>query len=87
MDAYLQAENQSIFKKLDIGYVFDLEMANMKPTNRLGLKKPMLAVKWGDVNNIDYSQVALQYKYDGHRCLIYNDHGTLIAYSRNGKPI
>lgn len=73
-------------KKLDAGYVFDLDWAKAnKPVNALGLKKPMLAQKIEDcpmIENVDYYW---QPKLDGNRCLIHNDGGKLIAYTRNGK--
>lgn len=73
-------------KKIDAGYVSDPDMAMVKEnTNTLGLPKPMLATPLDKVPSTDLTRdgVVMQYKYDGHRCLIS---GT-SAYSRNGKPI
>jgi DNA ligase-1 len=47
----------------------------------------MLAKKVQDFPNIDVSKYFVQYKYNGHRCLITNDGDRNIAYSRNGKEI
>lgn len=77
-----------INKQLDRGYKYSLEEAREnRATNALSLKKPMLAKPIKDVNNIDYSSAYVQHKYDGHRCLITNINGELVAYSRQGKLI
>jgi len=77
-----------INSKIDSGYVESIEKAERnKRTNAAGLLKPMLAKKLSDVKNADYSNSYVQYKYDGNRCLITNQGGELIAYSRNGKRI
>ena len=77
-----------INKKLDQGYITDkLRAMSSKPVNKLGLLKPMLATPFGKVKDIDYSTSTIQYKYDGHRCLIHYDGTEYTAYSRNGKPI
>lgn len=78
-----------INKKLDKGYVYDQELAKKKADrNILGFRKPMLAAKFSNIReDIDYDSSYFQYKYDGHRCLITNDGGSLIAYTRNGKLI
>lgn len=79
--------NARISKQRDKGYVDTIEQAMArKPTNQLGLLKPMLAKSIEDVE-IDYSSAFVQRKYDGNRCLITNTNGNIIAYSRNGKPI
>lgn len=80
--------NSKINKKMDKGYVFDIEVAKSgKALNMLGLEKPMLAARFDKIKNFDFSKVYVQNKFDGHRCLIKNESGELVAYSRNGKPI
>jgi len=78
-----------ISKKLDLGYVRDREFAmSHNITNSLGLPKPMLAVRFDRMtSDIDLERCYIQYKYDGHRCLIKNIDGKAFAYSRNGKSI
>ena len=80
--------NSRINKKKDKGYSESIEKARSgRPSNLMGFPKPMLAAKYENVKYVDFSKTFVQYKYDGHRCLIANDNGQLIAYSRNGKPI
>lgn len=81
--------NSRIEKKLDQGYVYNKAEAQAnKPTNRLGLMKPMLATPFDRVKGIDFETSWLQAKYDGHRCLVHRrDKDNYIAYSRNGKVI
>jgi DNA ligase-1 len=77
-----------ISKQMDKGYVQNLQDAqDNKPTNILGLAKPMLAQKFRDVKNVDRESSFFQYKYNGHRCLITKQKGKVIAYSRNGRVI
>lgn len=76
-----------VHKQLDKGYVNSLDKVGEKAVNSLGLHKPMLAQKFRDVKNIDYSNAFVQYKYDGNRCLVTMVNGEVIAYSRNGKRI
>jgi len=77
-----------ISKKIDSGYCESFEEAQNKPrTNSLGFKKPMLAAKFVDCKKIDYSDLFIQYKYDGNRMLVRNENGTNVAYTRNGKII
>lgn len=77
-----------INKQLDKGYCISLDEAEAsKGLNASKLKRPMLAKKLRDVKNINYGKSWLQYKYNGHRCLITCIDGENIAYSRNGKPI
>lgn len=75
-------------KQLDKGYVRDIEVAKtMKPMNRLGFCKPMLAKKQEDVDIglLRQKPFYIQYKLDGNRCLVHNDGTRLTAYTRNGK--
>lgn len=77
-----------INSKIDAGYVESIEEASKnKRTNSAGLLKPMLAQPLKNIKKADYSNAFVQYKYDGNRCLITNQGGELIAYSRNGKII
>ena len=78
-----------ISKQRDRGYTPWREEAlnATRPTNQLGLPKPMLAHKIANVKNINYEGAVTQPKFDGNRCLIYNEGGVNKAYSRNGKPI
>jgi len=73
-------------KQRDKGYVSTKrEALSGKTTNAAGLPKPMLA------QPIKNSQITgkyfVQYKYDGHRCIVHKQDGVMKAYSRNGKPI
>lgn len=80
--------NSRASKQLDKGYVEDLTIAQtMKPMNRLGFAKPMLAKKSEDVdlNLMMTKPFYLQRKLDGNRCLVHNDGTGLVAYTRNGK--
>lgn len=72
-----------IVNRRDQGYVNSLEEAmSNKPTNQLKLAMPMLAQTFkGKIPNKFY----LQYKYNGNRCLVYNNGKELIAYTRKGK--
>lgn len=75
-----------INKQLDRGYSVNIEDAQNKPLNLLGLKKPMLAQKIEDIK-LTKDPFWLQPKLDGNRMLIANRNGDIIAYSRNGKEI
>ena len=86
--AYEQMESRfwsRVNKMRDRGYVDSIDKLTDKVFNRLGFKRPMLAQPLSKVNNIDWSTAYVQPKYDGHRCLITNHLGNIIAYSRNGK--
>lgn len=75
-------------KKIDSGYVYDMNNARDNArTNVLGLDRPMLATRHDRIKDMKFEANYVQYKYDGHRCLIKNDGGDIIAYSRNGKVI
>ena len=76
-----------INKQKDKGYSLSLEQAYaQRGRNAAGLLKPMLAQTYDPVKH-SLTGKKMQWKYDGHRCLITNDGGENIAYSRNGKPI
>jgi DNA ligase-1 len=89
IDQQVALKKQSrVNKQLDKGYCYTIEEAlNSKGLNASKFAKPMLAQKFRDVKNIDFANCFVQYKYNGHRCLVTKQDGKLIAYSRNGKPI
>jgi DNA ligase-1 len=73
-----------IKRKLDMGYVPDRNHAiNNKRTNVLGLPRPMLAQPHTSVG-IPETNLFIQFKYDGHRCLTAVRDNEIILYSRNG---
>lgn len=79
--------NSRMDKKMQTGYVHSIEDARSnKRVNKLGLERPMTAVKYKDMmHRIDWNDgVWIQRKYNGYRCLITNIGGEIIAYSRNG---
>ena len=78
-----------VSKQIDKGYVRSLEEAvSNLVTNAMGLPKPMLAMAMKRISSpINMGGAKVQLKYDGHRCLIGNIEGEIVAYSRNGKPI
>lgn len=68
------------------GYCRSIEEAELsKGLNEMKLIKPMLAKKFKDVKDINYSNAWLQYKYNGYRMLVTRVDGKNIAYTRNGK--
>jgi len=79
--------NSRINKQKLKGYKDTIEEARKGRTNALNLAKPMLAQPIKKVKRIDFANAIIQYKYDGHRCLITNQDGVIKAYSRNGKYI
>lgn len=88
IDQQLESRFWSRVNKMrDRGYVDSLDKITDKVFNRLGFKRPMLAQPLAKVKNIDWESAYVQPKYDGHRCLVTNHLGNIIAYSRNGKLI
>lgn len=98
VDVFLNNSNRDIYEQTDLemssriknqidaGYCWTIEEAEInKGKNALNLYKPMLAKTYEDVLPTDLSKYFLQFKYDGHRCLITKNDGELIAYSRNGQ--
>lgn len=79
-----------ISKQKAKGYRDTIQEARANPNlNELNLPRPMLAQpldKVGVPNEV-LERMWRQYKYDGHRMLVTNNGGELIAYSRNGKII
>lgn len=71
----------------DKGYKFSREEALQGATNQLGLINPMLAKPLKDIKSFVWDKCFVQPKFDGHRCLITNQHGSVFAYSRKGKLI
>lgn len=89
LEAQVALKLQSrVNKQVDKGYCYSIaEAVANKGLNSLNLIRPMLAKKIRDVKDIDFNNSLLQFKYNGHRCLITNIDGEYIAYSRNGKVI
>lgn len=90
IEAQVQLEmNSRISRQLDKGYKRTREEALLGSTNQLGLINPMLAQKLQDVRITQtmMNDAYVQYKFDGHRCLITKQGGDMLAYSRKGKPI
>lgn len=84
----LSKAESKIKKRIATGHRHTIEEAeSYGGQNELGFHKPMLATRWDKVKDVDYENSTFQYKFDGHRCLITNDGGEKIAYSRNGKII
>jgi DNA ligase-1 len=79
--------NSRINKQLDKGYCYSIEEAKLSVgLNASKLLKPMLARQLKD-SKVDFKKCFIQYKYNGHRCLIMGTEEGSIAYSRNGKQI
>jgi ATP-dependent DNA ligase len=82
----LRAQSR-INKQLDKGYCYTIEEARQSVgLNAEKLLKPMLAQQLKNVT-VEFKKCFVQYKYNGHRCLIAGTEEGVIAYSRNGKPI
>lgn len=74
-------------KQLDKGYCHSIDEAIKSiGLNASKMPKPMLALKYQDVN-VDHTKCMYQYKYNGHRCIIASTQEGIISYSRNGKTI
>lgn len=85
--AISKAESK-IKSRIEKGFRNTIEEAELYDgSNELGYHKPMLAARWDKTKDVDYENATYQHKFDGHRCLITNDSGEKIAYSRNGKLI
>ena len=88
MDQQMQLEmNSRISRMLDKGYKYLRTEALAGATNQMGFKMPMLAQTFETSMHIGFETAYLQPKLNGHRCLITNFEGELIAYTRKGKPI
>jgi DNA ligase-1 len=84
----VELEMQSrVSRMLDKGYKYSRDEALAGATNQLGLLNPMLAQPLDKVTNLSFEVAFVQPKLDGHRCLITNHNGHIIAYSRKGKII
>lgn len=79
--------NSRISRMRDRGYKDTIEEAQNGTTNQIGLLSPMLAQPYDKVKNINFKLAVVQKKLNGHRCLITNQDGKIIAYSRKGKEI
>jgi ATP-dependent DNA ligase len=76
-----------INKQLDKGYCYSIEEARLSVgLNASKLLKPMLAQQLKN-SKVDFKDCFVQYKYNGHRCLIMGTEEGPVAYSRNGKQI
>lgn len=74
-------------KKIDQGYNVEIPKDTSKAnSNALGLPKPMLAHPIEKVKKIEFPAF-WQAKLDGHRAIVTRHNGTLVMYSRQGKPI
>jgi len=76
-----------INRQLDKGYKATRAEAETGVTNQMGFVTPMLAQSLRDVPNTRFAYAHVQPKYDGHRCMITNFRGDILAYTRKGKPI
>lgn len=79
-----------VHNKIKGGYLEDKDeaMSRTKVLNLLGLAKPMLACRYDrQKKKLDLKDALMQLKYDGHRCIIANVGGEIIAYSKNGISI
>ena len=74
--------------KRDEGYLVNLSIVRSqeKAMNAIGLPKPMLAHRMDKFEGT-IDEWYVQFKYNGHRCLLTKMDGKLFAYSRKGKPI
>lgn len=79
--------NSRISRMLDKGYKYSRDDAMAGATNQLGLLNPMLAQSLNKITNLSFDFAFVQPKLDGHRCLITNSDGVIMAYSRKGKLI
>lgn len=79
--------NSRISRMLDKGYKYSRDEAAAGSTNQMGLLNPMLAQALSKMPKLSFDQAHVQPKLDGHRCLITNVDGDIVAYSRKGKPI
>jgi hypothetical protein len=88
LDQQMELEmNSRINRMLDKGYKYLRTEALAGATNQMGFRMPMLAQTLEKSGPVDFSCAYVQPKLDGHRCLITNFEGELIAYTRKGKPI
>jgi DNA ligase-1 len=88
IEQQIQLEMDSrINRMLNKGYKRTREEAEAGPTNQMGLKQPMLAQSIDKVGAFVLDgNSRMQPKLDGHRCLISNVDGLIMAYTRQGKP-
>ena len=77
-----------INKQLDRGYKKTIDEARTSVgLDASGNIKPMLAHPYKRVSRIDWNNAFIQPKYDGHRMLAQKRDGSIVAWSRLGKPI
>jgi DNA ligase-1 len=88
LDQQIELEmNSRISRMLDKGYKYLRTEALAGATNQMGFRMPMLAQTFDTSMHIEFETAYLQPKLNGHRCLITNFEGELVAYTRKGKPI
>jgi len=88
VDEQIELEvNALIKKKRDKGYTDTIAVAKQGATNALGLPLPMLGKPLKDVELDSEDEYFIQYKYNGHRCLVTKRDGEIIAYSKSGQRI
>jgi len=74
-------------KKMDQGYQTEIPTDTSKANdNALGFPKPMLAHPIDKVKQVEFPG-HFQPKLDGHRAIVTKQNGTMVMYSRQGKPI
>lgn len=83
--AVMEAKSK-IGKKIDGGYVENVDDAAVTATNGLGFIKPMLAKPIDSVKEWSLPAI-LQPKLDGHRLLATVQDGYVVLYSRQGKLV
>lgn len=84
----VQLEMRSrISRQRDKGYKDSVDEARSGVTNQMGFVNPMLAQPLDKVKPTNFKNAYVQRKYDGHRALITNFNGDIVAYTRKGKPI
>lgn len=79
--------NSRVNKKKDAGYTESRDDAlSNKRTNTLGYPRPMNAKAITNKRQVP-NEWFIQFKYNGHRCMIINDSGNIVSYSKGGKLI
>ena len=80
--------NSAIERQLQNGYHRTIGAAFANPHTFVNdLLRPMLALQLKRVKTVDWSSTIMQPKFDGHRCMIGNVNGEIIAWTRRGNLI
>ena len=80
--------NSRIAKQKARGYRTTISDARkFAHANELNLYKPMLAQQFDKQKSVNTTGAVLQRKLDGNRLLVTRTNGSLLAYTRNGKPV